>query len=41
MMRSWRGDFDPMVRVPWNQDFVLGTGNEGMKLFYEDLNIYE
>jgi hypothetical protein len=34
------GDLAPRVKVPWPQDFVLGSGRK-LKLYYEDLSIFE
>jgi hypothetical protein len=34
------GDLRPSVRVPWPQDYILGSGSR-LKVYYEDLSIYE
>jgi hypothetical protein len=34
------GDLAPKVKVPWPQDYVLGSGRK-LKLYYEDLSIFE
>jgi hypothetical protein len=34
------GDLRPSVRVPWPQDYILGSGSRS-KVYYEDLSIYE
>jgi hypothetical protein len=34
------GDLAPKVKVPWPQDYVLGSGRK-LKLYYEDLSMFE
>jgi hypothetical protein len=34
------GDLAPKVKVPWPQDYVLGSGRK-LKIYYEDLSVFE